>query len=171
MKKEYNNLIEENKKNIKIFPENFNRKIIPKVADGIVTLGGTAGLEYSCLKIPCITSAGIFYSGNGFTIEYKSKSQYLNYLKHLSETLLKKKKKLEFDKAIINFYLIYEIMRFDHPLLFDFDITRNINEENFMKKIFQLNQKINLNKYNQFENYFKYQIKKNKIHFTNKDKL
>jgi len=171
LKKEYDSLIEENKKNIKIFPENFNREIIPKVADGVVTLGSTAGLEYSCLKIPCITSAGIFYSGNGFTIEYKSKSQYLNYLKHLSETLLIKKKKLKSDKAIINYYLIYEIMRFDHPLLFDFDITRSMNEDNFMKKIFQLNEKINLNRYNQFENYFQYQIKKNKIHFINKDKL
>lgn len=169
--KEYEKIIKKNRKNVKIFPNNFNQSIIPKIADAIVTLGGTAGLEYSCLKIPCITSAGIFYSGNGFTIEYKSKSQYEYYLKNLTKILAKNKNKLKSNRAIINYYLIHEIMRFDHPLLFDFNITRDMNEENFMRQIFKLNKRMNVNKYYKFEKYLKYQIDKNKIHFINEDKI
>ena len=170
LSKEYKNIVKTNKKNIKIFPENLNRAIIPKVADAIVTLGSTAGLEYSCLKIPCITSAGIFYSGNGFTIEYKSRSQYELYLKNLIKILLREKRKLKSNRAIINFYLIYEIMRFDHPLLFNYDITNKMNVDNFMRRIIKLNKSIDLNSYNKFEKYLKYQIDKNEIHFINKDK-
>ncbi len=170
LSKEYKNIVKTNKKNIKIFPENLNRAIIPKVADAIVTLGSTAGLEYSCLKIPCITSAGIFYSGNGFTIEYKSRSQYELYLKNLIKILLREKSKLKSNRAIINFYLIYEIMRFDHPLLFNYDITNKMNVDNFMRRIIKLNKSIDLNSYNKFEKYLKYQIDKNEIHFINKDK-
>jgi len=168
--KEYKKIIKVNRKNIKIFPNNFNRAIIPKVADAIVTLGSTSGLEYSCLKIPCITSAGIFYSDNGFTIEYKSKSQYEYYLRNLTKILAKYKNKLKSNRAIINYYLIYEIMRFDHPLLFNYDITRNMNVDNFMRQIFKLNKKMNLNRYYKFERYLKYQIDKNKIHFINEEK-
>ena len=170
LSKEYKNIVKTNRKNIKIFPENFNRAIIPKVADAIVTLGSTAGLEYSCLKIPCITSEGIFYSGNGFTIEYKSKSQYELYLKNLIKILLRKKSKLKSNRAIINFYLIYEIMRFDHPLLFNYDITNKMSVDNFMQQIIKLNKNIDLNSYHKFERYLKYQIDKNRIHFINKDK-
>jgi len=168
--KEYKNIIKTKRKNIKIFPDNFNRAIIPKIANAVVTLGGTAGLEYACLKIPCITSAGIYYSGKGFTIEYKSKSQYKFYLKNLNKIIHKSKNKLKSNKAIINYYTIFEILRFDHPLLFDFDITRKMNENNFMRQIFKLNKKIDLNNYYKFEKYLKYQIDNNKIHFINADK-
>ena len=62
-------------------------------------------------------------------------------------------------------------MRFDHPLLFDFDITRKMHVDNFMKQIFRLNKKINLNSYYKFEKYLEYQINRNKIHFINEDKI
>ncbi len=171
LQKEYQNIIKKSKKNVKIFPDNFGRAIIPKVADAIVTLGGTSGLEYACLKIPSFTSAGIFYSGKGFTIEYKSKAQYKYYLRNLTRVLAKKKNKLKSNRAIMNYYLIYGIMRFNHPLLFDYDISSKMNVNDFMKRIFKLNKKMNKNNYYNFEKYLRNQIIRNKIHFINEDKI
>ena len=45
-----------------------------------------------------------------------------------------------------------------------------MNENNFMRQIFKLNKKIDLNNYYKFEKYLKYQIDNNKIHFINEDK-
>lgn len=169
--KEYENIISRSKKNVKIFPDNFSREIIPKIADAIITLGGTSGLEYACLKIPSFTSAGIFYSGKGFTIEYKSKAQYKYYLRNLTRVLAKKKNKLKSNRAIMNYYLIYGLMRFDHPLLFDYDISSKMNVDDFMKKIFKLNKEMNINSYCKFERYLKHQINGNNINFINEDKI
>ena len=171
LSKEYENIISRSKKNVKIFPDNFSREIIPKIADAIITLGGTSGLEYACLKIPSFTSAGIFYSGKGFTIEYKSKAQYKYYLRNLTRVLAKKKNKLKSNRAIMNYYLMYGLMRFDHPLLFDYDISSKMNVDDFMKKIFKLNKEMNINSYYKFERYLKHQINGNNIHFINEDKI
>ena len=50
---------------------------------------------------------------------------------------------------------MYGLMRFDHPLLFDYDISSKMNVDDFMKKIFKLNKEMNINSYYKFERYLK----------------
>ena len=71
----------------------------------------------------------------------------------------------------MNYYLIYGLMRFDHPLLFDYDISSKMNVDDFMKKIFKLNKEMNINSYCKFERYLKHQINGNNINFINEDKI
>jgi len=54
----------------------FNTNSLQYTADVIVTCLGTAGLEYSCIGIPCVLGGESPYSGYGFTIEPRSQQEY-----------------------------------------------------------------------------------------------
>ena len=69
-----------NSSNIFICPDDFNTKSIINCADMIITVHGTAGLEFSCLGIPVILGGTPFYSGFGFAIEPKSIEEYENII-------------------------------------------------------------------------------------------
>jgi hypothetical protein len=62
--------------NIHICPADLNTKSLSLCADALVTVHGTAGLEYSCLGIPAVLAGQPFYSGFGFTIEPDSIEDY-----------------------------------------------------------------------------------------------
>lgn len=69
--------------NIFLSPEDFNTSSIQNLAKAIITVRGTAGIEYSCLGIPVILSGNTFYSGFGFTKEPNSKIEYGQILSRL----------------------------------------------------------------------------------------
>ncbi|BAV33531.1 hypothetical protein SCL_1218 [Sulfuricaulis limicola] len=62
--------------NVHICPADLNTKSLSLCADALVTVHGTAGLEYSCLGIPVVLAGRPFYSGFGFTIEPGSIADY-----------------------------------------------------------------------------------------------
>lgn len=66
--------------NIHLCPQDLNTKSLEQCADGIVTVHGTAGLEYSCLGIPTLLAGRAFYSGFGFTIDPESVDAYERHL-------------------------------------------------------------------------------------------
>ncbi len=61
----------------------FNAQSVGYIADAIVTCLGTAGLEYSCVGIPCILAGESAYSGFGFTIEPSSAADYWAQLRNI----------------------------------------------------------------------------------------
>ncbi len=61
---------------IYLCPPALNTKSIEACADALVTVHGTAGLEFSCLGIPVVLAGRPFYSGFGFTLEPDSIAQY-----------------------------------------------------------------------------------------------
>lgn len=61
----------------------FNTRSLPFIADAIVTCIGTAGLEYSCLGIPCVLAGESPYSGFGFTVEPQDAREYEEQLRHI----------------------------------------------------------------------------------------
>lgn len=62
--------------NVILCPSDLNTKSLSLCADGLVTVHGTAGLEFSCLGIPVVLAGKPFYSGFGFTIDPVTKSDY-----------------------------------------------------------------------------------------------
>ena len=80
-----------NSSNIHLCYEDFNTKSIKYCADAIVTVYGTAGLEFACLGIPVLLAGRSFYAGHGFTIEPQTLSDYhkillsMNKIKRLTE--------------------------------------------------------------------------------------
>jgi hypothetical protein len=67
--------------NVFMCPADLNTRSLADCADFILTVHGTAGLEYSCLGIPTILAGQPFYSGFGFTYEPKSKEEYSKCIK------------------------------------------------------------------------------------------
>lgn len=62
-----------------------NSRSLRYVADAIITCMGTAGLEFSCLGIPCVLAGESIYSGFGFTVEPQDAKEYEEQLRHIHE--------------------------------------------------------------------------------------
>lgn len=73
-----------NNNNLYIYPNNLKSEFISEIADVIITVQGTAGIEFSSKGIPVIITGEAFYSKFGFTIEPKTKEEYLELLKSIN---------------------------------------------------------------------------------------
>lgn len=62
--------------NIHLCPADFNTGSLVQCADLILTVHGTAGLEYSCMGVPAILAGTPFYAGFGFAYEPRSVEEY-----------------------------------------------------------------------------------------------
>lgn len=164
--KEFKKII--HKDNIKFFPKSMGNSIIKEVADCVITLGGTVGMEYPCYGIPSINSSGIFYSGYGFTNDFNNKREYFEYLKNINNVIKKKLTIKQIELARIHYYIIQELIKIDYELLYDYDITRNINENLFLKKVVKL---IDNNKNKIFFNSLNRMISKNQSFLINSQKV
>jgi hypothetical protein len=127
-------------------------------------------MEYTCFGIHSINSSGIYYSNNGFTNDYKNKKEYFNFLKNIEKITAKKLNKNKVQKARVHFYLSHVLTKYDHPLLYHFDITRNLNEKKFFNKISNLIYK-NSQKKDKFKKNFIYQLKSGNKHLINNFRL
>lgn len=164
---EFNKII--TSKNIKFFPKNIKNSVIREVADCVITLSGSVGMEYPCFGIPSINSAGIFYSGYGFTNDFNNKKEYFNYLKNIELVIKKEMSIQQIQKARVHYYIINELIKCDHNYLYDYDISRKINDDLFYKKINKILKQKNGDK--DFFSYFKKQIYDSKEFLVNEAKL
>ncbi|MFC1513042.1 tetratricopeptide repeat protein [Thermodesulfobacteriota bacterium] len=100
---------------IHLTPEDLNTKSLLPAVDAIVTCSGTAGLEFSTQGIPCILAGESHYSGFGFTIEPKTKQEYLDQLKNIGK--LKKLPRDKIDLSLAYAYAFFKLVRVKCDLL------------------------------------------------------
>lgn len=125
--------------NVKITPNDFNTKSIIKCADAIITVHGTAGLEFSCFGIPVILTGKPFYSSFGFTTEPSTINEYIEILNTLGQ--LNRLTNLQIEKALEILYIWNTQFDWDNPII-TLDILQDIwgsererNVVNAFKKI------------------------------------
>lgn len=70
---------------IKMVPQDLNSASLVNIVDAIVTVRGTAGLEFSTFGIPCILAGESPYSGYGFTIEPHTHEEYAYFLRNVKD--------------------------------------------------------------------------------------
>lgn len=92
------------------------------IADTIITCCGSAGLEYSCVGVPCVLGGPSSYSGLGFTIEPRDAAEYEEQLRHLAD--LDRLNADQIKTAKLALYLQYSIMT-NNPYLFCPDFRFN----------------------------------------------
>ena len=63
-------------RNVVVCPRDLNTRSLCDCADALVTVHGTAGLEFACLGIPTVLAGRPFYRGFGFTIEPATLEEY-----------------------------------------------------------------------------------------------
>jgi hypothetical protein len=74
-------------RNVVVCPRDLNTRSLCECADALVTVHGTAGLEFACLGIPTVLAGRPFYRGFGFTIEPASLEEYGQALAALAKAV------------------------------------------------------------------------------------
>jgi hypothetical protein len=67
-------------KGMYLMTDEYSAQMVPILADAIITVRGTAGIEYSCCGIPCVNVGYAYYSNFGFNINVKSVNNYKKIL-------------------------------------------------------------------------------------------
>ena len=74
----FNEMIQSNEENIKLFPDNYDVKNFYKFISVAITSHGTPGYQYPVLGIPTIVCGDTSYYGLDFNLEPKTKIKYFN---------------------------------------------------------------------------------------------
>jgi hypothetical protein len=117
-----------------------NSRSIIHIADAIITCLGTAGLEYSCMGIPCVLAGPSTYSGYGFTAEPKDAREYEEQLRNIDKIPRLNEKQIRTAKIITGF--MYVMMQ-GAPYLFspryeDYNKIRNMSFDEMLQDIASL---------------------------------
>ena len=134
---------EQNKLNIRFYPEDLSPNFIKENADCIVTGHGTAGIEYACYGIPSVSCNNSLYSYCGTTNEAETLKEYKNLIENIHN--LKRLDNDQIEKSLVLFYLTHSLDKnknefFDE--MPDFHPSELVGfqknfEHRFFKKIFQ----------------------------------
>ncbi len=63
-------------RNVFVFPKEVSTSNLDQIAEAIVTVSGTAGIEFGCLGVPVILAGSPFYGNYGFTLDPASREEY-----------------------------------------------------------------------------------------------
>lgn len=102
-------------KHVVLCPADMNTKSLSVCADSIVTVHGTAGLEFACLGIPAILAGRPFYCGFGFTMEPASLEEYEKIL--LGAHGIAPLTTAQIGKALQVYYLWNEQFDWNNPIV------------------------------------------------------
>ncbi len=91
---------------IHLAPENIHTSCIQNIADAIVTVRGSAALEFSALGIPSIVTGDKGFLDYGFTYEAKNRNEYITLLTNLKD--LGKLSREKTEKALAAFYMYFD---------------------------------------------------------------
>lgn len=98
-------LFEQNKsKSLFWMPDEYSSRMVPVIADAVITVSGTGGIEFSCCGIPCVNVGNPFYSYFGFTIDVKSEKQYQRVLRNMHRIHGLNKEQIETAKEVLYVY-------------------------------------------------------------------
>lgn len=111
-------------KNIKILPENITPASLVKYIDAVVTVRGTAIVEYSSMGKPVVVAGDGRFNEGDFCIEPRNKKEYRKILMEENFARLSKEK---INKAKIYLYLIQNMGRIDLPLFLDVDLSDSLS--------------------------------------------
>lgn len=97
----------EGKNGITIMPDKYSTLMVAKVADCVITVNGSAGMELPCMGVPCINAGKPFYSNFGFSICPNSIEEYEEVLRNSSSIRpLSEKQVQEAKKVLLLFHRI-----------------------------------------------------------------
>ena len=121
-------------KNIKLFPSDYKIDNFYKFVNVVITSHGTAAYEYPLYSIPTIICGESNCSGNGFTIEPKTKQAYYKILKGINN--LKKLDTHSVKNCWLFNYIAKYIMLEKIPFMTDkLTIRSNYNKNLYWKEI------------------------------------
>lgn len=109
-----------------LLPDDVSAESIINFADAQVTIGGNSGAEFSCFGIPTVIVGKPYYSGFGYTIEPKTKDEYV---KVLSKMDVIKPLSLEQTKVAKEVYYVRNNCNVDGLFMYSDDFSNIVNSE------------------------------------------
>ena len=85
-------------------PDTYSSAMVPVIADGLITVGGTGGIEYSCCGIPSVNAGNAFYTPFGFTVNVGSVQEYHKVLRNMHRIRRLDSEKIEKAKQVYYCY-------------------------------------------------------------------
>lgn len=89
---------------IALAPDDLNTGSLPPMVKAIVTLYGSAGIEFPAQGVPAVTAAEACYHGHGFTVECHSRAAYEQALRTIQD--LPPPTPAQQERALAFFYLM-----------------------------------------------------------------
>ena len=132
--------------NIKLFPNEYEISNFFKYTSTVITSHGTASYEYPLFSIPAIICGEANCSGNGFTLEPKTKKQYHELLKNISK--IKRLDNNQVKRCWVFNYIFKYILLNEVPFMTDKTTIKSSYNKSHLWKSYLL------------------QLNKNKIHFN-----
>ncbi len=133
----------------------FNSASLITIADAVITVLGSAGVEFPAMTgIPSIIAGDTFYDGFGFTIEPKTKKEYFDVLSKI-DTIQKLSPEQQYKaKAVFLYIAKYHRYPFDWgpfiPYEFDKDPMLSDYYWNLVEEMYQKNPEVLKNQFNYF---------------------
>ena len=119
-------------KHIRYFPEHVAGSSISDIVDVILTVRGSAGVEYSCYGIPCVIAGEALYTGFGFTHEPRTQEQYFDVLRNIRA--LKRLDKDQIERAKIFVYIYGVLSRVKAEFIPHFSPFGDDDEKDLLEK-------------------------------------
>jgi len=121
---------------IKFIPDGVGASSLPAIVHAILTVRGSAGVEYSSFGIPCIIGGEAFYTGFGFTHEPKTQEEYFQLLKNIHT--LQRLDGFQIERAQIYAYIYGALSRVPCSLIPSFSPYDDYDEEKLWREASQL---------------------------------
>jgi hypothetical protein len=104
-------------------------------SDVILTIDGTAGIEYSCYGIPVVLAGKSPYSGFGYTHEPESKAEYFEYLSEIDQ--IEPLTENQIQRAKVVCYAYFDLVRDSWPSYnnIDHELSEGERATKFLEKI------------------------------------
>ena len=132
---EYNKLAKDCA-HIKFYPNDVGASSLPSIVHAILTVRGSAAVEYSSFGIPCIIGGEAFYTGFGFTHEPQTQEEYFQLLKNIHT--LKGLDASQIERAKIYAYIYGVLSRVPCSLIPSFSPYDDYDEEKLWREAGQL---------------------------------
>ena len=164
----FKKISQDNNKNLKLFPGNYEGKNLYKFIYAAITSHGTAGYEYPVLGIPTVVCGDTSYYGLGFNLEPKTQFEYFKILSNIKH--IKRLTKKQKDKSKVFWYVFNFLGKAEIPSIYYSDITMKYDRKKFWKQSLKLLRDQREYKGNFYKS-FEYQLKKNNSNLINIKKL
>ncbi|MCL1139585.1 hypothetical protein [Shewanella pneumatophori] len=113
--------------NVKVVPKDMNTASVKDIADVILTVRGTPGLEFATFGIPVVTAGKGCYSGYGIDIEAATKQDYFKIINNLDDVY--RLDDIQIRNAKMVFYYLFIKLNAKLDYLMD-DIENNMSDYN-----------------------------------------
>lgn len=116
---------------VQFYLNEWGSRALPGIVDAVLTVYGTAGIEYSSFGIPCVLAGQSMYSGLGFTHEPQTQEAYFETLRNIHT--LGRLTPEQMERAKVYTYIYMMLSRVECRILPDVRVYADYDDEKYLR--------------------------------------